>query len=274
VVLLKKFEDYYNGFIDAETGKRHVGYKPLVEEMQRTWPLGKPIESETEQKDFARTFGQVLKLQNILSVFDEYQGKEILSEGEQQDYQGLYLDIRDKLIDEQKKQEEDIVDDLVFEMELVKQVDINVDYILELVKQYQSEKDEQKEVVLGNIRRAVDSSPRLRPKKDLVEAFVQRLTPQSDVDEDWGVFLRENLVRETDELISTCELNGEKTRRFIERSFANGYVETVGTDIVELLPKMHPIRDRKKRAKLKEEVKEKLQRLFDRYQDLVGKFSY
>lgn len=109
--------DYYNGYNDDDEG--HVrGYRELVDKLLNEFPIGEPIIGEERQKDFVKLFGSILRLQNILSVFDQYAGNEILSPREQQDYQSLYLDIYSN-IRVKKKDKKDVTEDLVFEMELI-----------------------------------------------------------------------------------------------------------------------------------------------------------
>lgn len=130
ICLLKGYKDYYYGY----DGK--AGYVDLIEELQTKYPLSEPqIIGEQAQKDFIGLFGAILRMRNILSSFDEFIGNEILSERDMQDYQGRYNDLYDEWRTRRKDAEkEDITDDIVFEIELIKQVEINIDYILLLVK--------------------------------------------------------------------------------------------------------------------------------------------
>lgn len=165
IVLLQSFKDYYYGYVGTDD-KAHPGYVDMVEELSEKFPLAEPkIESEQRQKDFISLFGALLRMRNLLSSFDDFKGNELLSDRDLQDYLGRYQDLRDEWNERRKRGEStDIVDDIVFEVELIKQVEINIDYILMLVKKYHDTHCEDKEVLI-TIRKAVDASPELRSKK-------------------------------------------------------------------------------------------------------------
>ena len=127
IVLLKTYEDYYNGYQD-DKGREKEGYSQLIEELQSKFPLSEQITGESNKKEFVILFGNILKIKNILSAFDKFAGNEILSEREFQDYQSIYLDMYQE-IRPKNKEKETINDDIIFEIELIKQVEINIDYI-------------------------------------------------------------------------------------------------------------------------------------------------
>lgn len=134
IVLLHKFSDYYYGYT-TQDGKDKPGYVDMIEELTQKFPLSAPqIEGEQNQKDFIALFGAILRMRNLLSSFDEFKGKEQLSERDLQDYLGRYQDLRDEWMRRTKGEKEDITDDIVFEIELIRQIEINIDYILMLVK--------------------------------------------------------------------------------------------------------------------------------------------
>src|SRR5690606_22114166 len=168
IVLLKTFDEYYNGYND---GKKDVrGYKDMVEELLERFPIGVPIISEEAQKEFIRLYGSILKLVNILRSFDEFAGNEILSDRDFQDYHSMYIELYNQFRGQGIGVRENVVDDIEFEMELIKQVEINIDYILMLIKKYHEGHLKDKEIVV-NIKKAIDSSVYLRNKRDLIVKF-------------------------------------------------------------------------------------------------------
>ena len=142
IVLLKNFESYYNGY--DENGKHFDGYVELIDKLKTLFPLGAPFEGEKAEKAFIMLYGAILRMKNILSTFDDFEGKEILSGRDFQDYQSEYIDFYQKYKSKSNEKKENINDDVVFEIELVKQVEINIDYILMLVKKYQQEGNQNK----------------------------------------------------------------------------------------------------------------------------------
>ncbi len=268
LVLLKSFEDYYNGYKD-ENGKLVKGYKELVETLLDEFPLGQPIIGEDAQKRFIRLFGAILKLQNVLTCFDQFNGKEIISELEAQDYRSVYIDLYREYRNREKGESENVNDDIVFEMELVKQVEINIDYILELVRKYHESHLEDKEIVV-KIQKAINASPDLRNKKELIERFIASLTPQSDVDDDWNSYVHRRMREQLDEIIAEENLKANETRSFVEHAFRNGYIQENGTELAGILPPMSRFTPSGDRMKKREAVLEKLKAFFDRYFDLIS----
>ena len=169
IVLLKTYEDYYNGYQD-DKGREKEGYSQLIEELQSKFPLSEQITGESNKKEFVILFGNILKIKNILSAFDKFAGNEILSEREFQDYQSIYLDMYQE-IRTKNKEKEIINDDIIFEIELIKQVEINIDYILMKVTEYYKSNKEDKEILI-DIKKAINSSLELRSKKELIEGFI------------------------------------------------------------------------------------------------------
>ena len=269
IVLMRTFDEYFNGYVN-EKGKHVDGYNELIERLLDEFPIGEQIIGEEAQKRFIRLFGAILKLRNVLSVFDAFDEKDPLTERDLQDYCGMYISLYD-LHRPERHDTTEVNDDIVFEMELIKQIEINIDYILALVKKYHEEhtKDGQIEI-RANIERAINSSPQMRKKKDLIEAFIDSLTPTSNVDDDWNVFVRKRMAQELDNIISSENLREEPTRRFIDNCFANGAVETNGTDIAEILPPMNPFTVGGEREKKKISVIGKIQAFFEKFFDLIS----
>ena len=264
-VLLKTYDDYYNGYDDEEEG--HVrGYRELVSILLNDFPLNEPIIGEERLKDFVKLFGSILRLQNILSVFDQYAGNEILSPREQQDYQSLYLDIYSR-IRVKKKDKEDVTEDIVFEMELIKQVEVNIDYVLMLVKKYHETNCTDKEILV-DVERAIGSSTQLRSKKELIMQFISKVDASSDIDQDWLEFVKTQKEAELNEIITKNRLKPDETRRFVSNSFRDGAMKTVGTDIDKILPPMSRFgggnRDTQKNA-----IIECLTKYFEKYYGLT-----
>lgn len=236
IVLLKSFKDYYYGYKDNK-GVEVQGYVELIDDLFNKFPVDMwPIDSEKKQKEFITLFGAILRMRNLLSSFDEFEGKEIISDRDFQDYSGKYLDIKDEWKNKKDKKElEDISDDVVFELELLKQVEINIDYILMLVQKYHDTHCQDKEVIIS-IQKAVESSPELRSKKALIDSFIAGINDIDDVLAEWRRFVAEQKEKELLEIIQSENLKEEETRAFISDSFKNGYVKTTGTDIVKIMP--------------------------------------
>ena len=206
---------------------------------------------------------------NILQAFDQFAGHELISERDMQDYLGMYNDIYQALRGNRHDKEE-IKEDLVFEMELVKQVEINIDYILALVKKYKEQNSKDREVTLRDIDRAIKSSPQMRNKKDLIDAFVKSITPTSDVDDDWNAFVRTKMQEEINDIIATEHLKDAPARKFIHDSFDNGFVQTEGTGIADIMPPINPFKKDAGREEKKIAILDKIKALFNRFYDLVG----
>lgn len=267
LVLLKTYEDYYNGYED-DKGKHIKGYAELVELLKKFVP-GEVIASENDKKEFVRLFGALLRVLNILQAFDQFAGNELLSPRDMQDYLGMYNDIYQEMHGDGHEKEE-IKDDLVFEMELVKQVEINIDYILDLVKKYQKQNSKDRELTLRDIDRAIKSSPEMRNKKDLIDEFVESITPTSEVDDDWNTFVRKKMQEEVNDIISSENLKEAPARKFIKNSFENGFVQTDGTDVAAIMPPMNPFKKAAGREEKKSEILDKIKAFFNRFYDLVG----
>lgn len=267
IVLLKSYEDYYFGCTD-DKGRDQPGYEDRVEELLHRFPLGQPIIGEQNEKDFIVLFGNILRLRNILSAFDRFAGNELLTPIDFQDYTGMYHDLHEKY----KRPDSDkdsILDDVVFEMELVKQVEVNIDYILMLVAKYHDGNCEDKEILVA-IDKAIKSSLQLRSKKELIEHFIDTINASTDVNSNWAKFVREQ--RETDiaELIQTEKLKPEETRKFVDNAFRDGVLKTMGTDVDQILPPVSRFSGGGKRVQKKQTVIEKLKALFEKYFGLLG----
>ncbi|SEA41647.1 type I restriction enzyme, R subunit [Arachidicoccus rhizosphaerae] len=266
IVLLKTYEEYYHGY-DGE-GRQIPGYYDLVHELLDKFPLGERILGEGAKKEFIRLFGTILKVWNILRSFDQFAGNEILSDRDFQDYRAIYIDLYNEFRPGGKGDRENVNDDIVFEMELIKQVEINIDYILMLIRKYHAGHCKDKEVIV-NIQKAIDSSVDLRNKKELIEKFVHSLTPSTDIDDEWPNFVRERKEVELEEIISDENLKGDETRSFIENSFKNGEIQASGISFSKVLPPVSRFSPTGDLTKKKETVFEKLRSYFERYINLI-----
>jgi len=236
IVLLKNFKDYFHGYTDKK-GNKKPGYIDLINELKLNYPLDEPrIIGEQNQKDFIALFGSILRMRNILSSFDEFEGNDLLENRDFQNYSGRYLDLRDEWKNRREENEiENINDDVVFEIELLKQIEINIDYILLLVKKYHDSHCNDKEILVS-IQNAIDSSPELRSKKKLIETFVAGINDIDDIITEWRSFVTEEKEKELKKIIEEENLKEEETRKFISDCFASGEVKTTGTDINKILP--------------------------------------
>lgn len=268
IVLMKSFKDYYYGY-ESVDGKQMPGYVDMIEELNSKFPLIEPqIIGEQNQKDFITLFGAILRMRNLLLAFDEFGGKECITERDLQDYLGKYQDLRDEWKRKRENGESvDIIDDIVFEVELIKQIEINIDYILMLVKKYHDTHGEDKEVLI-TIRKAIDASPELRSKKALIETFISGINDMDDVMIEWQNFIVTQREKDLCTLIKEEKLKPEETRKFIENCFREGEVKTTGTDIDKILPPVSRFGGDGARAKKKKTVIYKLREYFEKYSGL------
>ncbi len=261
IVLLKSFEDYYYGTDDEKSGKHTKGYEERIAELLQKYPLGETLLGETAEKSFISAFGSILRLRNILSSFDRFEGMEILSPIDFQDYTGIYNDLYDKY--RRTVESEDIQDDIVFEMELVKQVEVNIDYILMLVEKYHESNCEDKEILIA-VDRAVKSSIELRSKKELIEGFISTINTKTSVQDDWRRFVIEQKKKDINELIASENLKPEPTNKLLNNSFRDGELKTTGKEVDKILPPISRFGGGD-RATKKRNVIEKLKAFFDKY---------
>lgn len=222
IVLLRPYKEYF-----AE-------YQDKVDEMLECFPVGQEIVGEQNERDFIKLYGKILRLRNILTSFDEFDEQDILPPRTGQDYQGKYRDLLDKY--RRKKETTIINDDLVFEVELLKQVDINIDYILMLVKKYHDSNCQDKEIV-ADIDRALNASYELHSKKDLIDAFISSLQHTSNVDDDWEAYIKQKKEEELETIITEENLDDEGTRELVDRAFRDGGIPESGDEVSSLMLK-------------------------------------
>ena len=262
IVVLMDFWSYFNGY-DNKDGKHCYGYSELVGQLQSEFPEDQPILGEDAEKRFISLFGSLLKSINILSTFDQFYDRRELTDRQLQDYQSHYLDLRDKWRRRKTGDKENINDDLIFETELIRQVEINIDYILLLVQKYHDTNCTDKEILV-NISKAIGSSIQLRSKKELIESFISSVNADTDVDKGWREYVQHRKAEDLKEIIESEHLKPEETEKFIESSFRDGQVRTTGTDIDKILPPMSRFGGGNRQEK-KKSVIDKIQAFFERY---------
>lgn len=260
IVLLRSFEDYYYGYDDD---KKHImGYEEKISQLIQKYPPGEKPFGESAKRDFIISIGSILRLRNILSSFDKFKGMEILSEGDFQEYLSKYEDLNDEF-KSKSGDSESIKDDLVFEMELVRQLEVNIDYILMLVTKYHKSNCKNQEI-RSLIDKAIRASMSLRSKKDLIDGFINKINADTDVMTDWAKFVKEQKENDLKDLIKDENLKESETRKFIDSSFRDGQVKTIGTDIEKILPPMGRFNGGNRNER-KQAIIEKLLKFFDKY---------
>ncbi len=258
IVLLKPYFEYFDE------------YTALVNQLRDRFPLGERIEGEAARKEFIGLFGAILRLQNILTAFDEFAGHDSLSDRDAQDYRSVYLDLYAEIRRGSDADKESINDDIVFEIELIKQVEITVDYILLLVDQWrQTHGDgDDKEIKAETITRAIDASPTLRNKKDLILAFVDQVSITGDLDDQWQTFVAARRAAELQDIIDAEGLRPDETRAFVDRAFRDGAIPTTGTAITTILPPISRFTPAGDHSTRKQRVITALLAFFDRFATL------
>ena len=253
IVLLKPFSAYYSE------------YEELVELLLSRFAPGELPASENEQKEFINLYNSILRLTNILSSFDEFENAAILSAAQQQDFRSTYLELKN--IIQPRVEKEPILDDVVFELELVKQVEINVDFILMLVKSLQEKAGDStanKEIRVA-IERAVDSSLSLRSKKDLIQKFVNDITVDTNVESYWTKFIADQKRMELEQIIEEERLETARAHVLMDQAFEVGELRLEGTAISRILPAVNMFAPDSEYGTQKKRVFDKLTAFFERF---------
>ena len=258
-VLLRPYGEYLSTYLEA------------IEQLRIDFPLPiGSIASEKEQKQFIDLMGQVLRLRNILTSFDDFESDDTIAPRELEDYRSIYLDLYNEARERSKANKEPIADDLVFEMELVKQVDINVDYILMLVEHHRGERgDGDDREIPVEIMRALASSPALRGKRDLIEEFYRRVSLNGDVPTEFESFIAAKRDSELDAIIEAERL-GEGARDFAYDSLREGYVPDEGTGLSSILPPARRFGGGGSREAIRSRVLDALRTWVERFSGLGG----
>ena len=244
MVFMKSYEEYYSkGYGDVK-GNYHEPYTELIERLLREFPLEQManIIDEEKKKEFIRLLGEILRLRNVLNVFDAFDEEaKIISEMDYQDYKGWYYTYYEEFRKPNNNSKETINDDIIFEIELVRHDQINIHYILQLIQKYQDTDCQDREIIV-QIRKQIDASPDMRDKRELIEKFIDQMTPEkgADVGEDWSQYIEREKKAELDAIINEEHLNPAETVAFIERAFTDGYVTETGTGIAKILPPVNP----------------------------------
>lgn len=268
MVFMKSFEEYYSEGYDDVRGNHHEPYTALIERLLREFPveLMGNILDEEKKKDFIRLLSEILRLRNLLSVFDYFDEQaKLLSDMDYQDYKGwynkFYEEFRNSKPDGSK---ETINDDLIFEVELVRHDQINIHYILELVQKYHDSNCQDKEIIV-QIQKQVEASPDMRDKRDLIAKFIESMTPErgENVGDDWEAFIAQEKKAQLDAIIAEEHLKPAETEAFVQRAFKDGYVTETGTGIAKILPPVNPFLP---------ESGEKKQTVIDKLKAYLNKF--
>jgi type I restriction enzyme R subunit len=266
MVLLKTYDEYIIGYEDK--GKHIAGYDELIATLTEAFPLGVDIVGEDAEKDFIRLFGRILRLRNILLCFDDFVGNDSIAIRDFQDYQSRYIDLYQDYAKKDDAEKERINDDIVFEIELIKQVEVNIDYILRLIAEYHKTNCEDK-IILADINKSIDASVELRSKKALIEGFIAQMTVKTNVDQDWKEFVKRQKDMDLEALIHGENLKPEEAKKFVANSFRDGDIKTTGTDIDKILPPISRFSGGDNRTVKKQTVINKLKAFFDKYFGLI-----
>lgn len=266
VAIFRTFDEYFNGYED-DKGVHQTGYVEMLEKLYKDFPLEQmPLKSEKKKKEFINLYNAILRMRNLLRQFYDFEKKDTFSVADQQDYQAQYLDIHDELKSTKDPEEKaDVSNDVIFEMELIGQVDINVDYILKLIEEYKDSNCKNKEILV-KIQKAVGSSPELRSKKELIEEFIASFSTVTEVDSEWQQFVEKKKEDDLKAIIEKFNLKEKETRAFVRASFKAGEVITIGSGISNLftMSRFDKDRDAKKQA-----ITEALTQYFERYVTIV-----
>ena len=259
IVLLRPYAEYY------------TEYEKLVAQLTSAYQPGEAIVGEGDQVAFVNLFGSILRLRSILVSFDDFTDDTLLNTRDLQDYQSQYLDIYANVRNKRTAEKESINDDIVFEIELIKQVEINVDYILMLVQRYLASKGASDDTeIRAAIDRAIGASPSLRNKRDLIEEFVERIsiTESANLDDEWRRFVAQKRDEELHGIIVEESLREEEAQEFIDNAFRDGVIATSGTAITRILPPVSKFAPNDGYSAKKQTVIEKLQAYFERFAGL------
>ena len=271
VILEKSYNDYIKGFKDEETGKSVKGYIDLCNEIVKKFPKPVEIEKNQDKKEFAELFGELLKTENILKNFDEFENFEkIISDRQMQDMKSVYVDICEEIRnagkDDQNNSNEQGIDfsDIEFQIDLLKTDEINLDYILELILEKTKEHDNI-ETLKSEIRRIIRTSLGTRAKENLVINFInktdlKKLKNNGEILDAFYKYAKEEKKEKIDELVKDENLK-EDSRRFIEKSINKGFVDYAGSELDSILP---PTSRRKGAREVKKQsVLEKIRKMVE-----------
>jgi type I restriction enzyme R subunit len=267
LVFLKSYQEYYETGYDDEKGNHHTPYILLIRKLLEEYPVETiaNILDDQKKKNFIRLMGEILRVRNILVAFDDFTVEaKIVDEMRYQDYLGWYNRLHDEFRPTTHDEKESINDDIVFEMELVKQVQINIPYILRLVQEYHDSNCQDKTIIV-KIQKQIEASPDMRDKKELIQKCIDRMTPEggSSVENDWKEFIDQEKIEQLDAIIEEEHLKPQETRAIIDRAFKDGYITETVTGIAKILPPSNPFLP---------ESGEKKQTVIDKLKAYLNKF--
>ena len=256
IVILKPYQEYYDE------------YSSLVQRLTSSFDPGDIPALDEDKKVFVNLYNQILRLKNILMSFDDFKGNEILAGRDFQDYQSTYIELHNYFKQFKNGDKESIIDDLVFELELVKQVEINVDYILILIRSLQGADAAADKEIRATINKSVMASPSLRSKIDLIEQFVNSVNNASDVEGNWRQFVDAQKQAELEKIVVEENLDKSATAELMEKAFKAGELKTAGTAVTKLLPAKNMFSAGAEHALQKAFVIDRLKAFFERFSNL------
>ncbi|EPC9519676.1 type I restriction endonuclease subunit R [Campylobacter upsaliensis] len=264
IVFLRSLEEYLQGYTD-EKGQKHKGYNELTKELTDKFPLESFRQATLKQSDkkhFLALFGELLKLRNILEIFDNF--SDPLNERDKQDYQSHYISTYEELRKD-KDDKESNLDEVEFEVELLAQVEVSIEYILELIAKYHKDQATNYEPIL----KLLDSSLSLRSKKELFLRFIDSLHTQSNVAKDFSTYIKTHKNNALQDIINTLNLDPKKTKEFMQDSFERGELRDYGRAFDEILPPS-PLfgKGAEQTHKVRKQALEKLQAFFELFKGL------
>ncbi|ELS2254052.1 type I restriction endonuclease subunit R [Campylobacter upsaliensis] len=264
IVFLRSLEEYLHGYTD-EKGQKHKGYNELTKELIDKFPLESFRQATlktSDKKHFLALFGELLKLRNILEIFDNF--SDPLNERDKQDYQSHYISTYEELRKD-KDDKESTLDEVEFEVELLAQVEVSIEYILELIAKYHKDQATNYEPIL----KLLDSSLSLRSKKELFLRFIDSLHTQSNVEKDFSTYIKTHKNNALQDIINTLNLDSQKTKEFMQDSFERGELRDYGRAFDEILPPS-PLfgKGAEQTHKVRKQALEKLQAFFELFKGL------
>lgn len=269
IILEKSYEEYMDGYVDEETGKTIRGYVEICNEIVEKFPEPIEIELEKDKKEFVELFGEVLRAENILRNFDEFENFEkIISDRQMQDMKSVYVDIRESIINRDKKEKNNIeqidFSDIEFEIDLLKTDEINLDYIIALILE-KAQENKDIDSLKDEIRRIIRSSLGTRAKEELIMDFINKtnlseLKTTDEILEAFYTFAKKEKAIQIDELIEDEKLK-EDSKRFIEKSIEKGHVDYAGGELDSIIPATS--RRQGAREKKKETILDKIRKVVE-----------
>ena len=271
IALLKTYKDYFNGY--DENGEHVLGYTEIVDLLKTKFLINEAIATEEDKKLFIKLFGDLLKIRNTLSAFDSFREdrEKIMSDIDFQDYSGKYNDLYTEIIKDKinNTEIENIQDDVVFEIELIKQVEVNIDYILLIVARYNNE-NKDKDTIIEHVRKLINAGIELRSKRELIENFINQMnTSETDVQEEFYKYVRKEKEKDLIKIIKDENLKEEETNDFMNSCFEYGEIRTSGIDIDKILPPISRFSKQGNKIEKKQIVVEKLMSFFEKYSGLI-----